>query len=69
MVAMHDNTSEHLTIEQVAAMVGRATTTIRRWERAGRITGVRVLGRLRYRRSEVEQLLRPEPRGTEAEVR
>ncbi len=50
---------ELLPVGQASALVGVSTDTLKRWERAGRIRAERTpTGHRRFRRSEVERLLR-----------
>lgn len=55
---LHHVPMELLTIRQTAELFGVARTTIYRWERAGVLVPVRVGGIVRYRRADIETLLR-----------
>jgi excisionase family DNA binding protein len=51
--------SEHLPVGAAAALIGISADTLRRWEKAGRIQSFRTpTGHRRFKRSEVEQLLK-----------
>lgn len=55
---------ELLSIGEAALLIGVHRDTLRRWEKAGRITSARLpntRGDRRYRRSEVEALLQSVP--------
>jgi excisionase family DNA binding protein len=45
-----------VTIEEAATILGRSSSTLRRWERDGRIRGERRLGRLFFERADVERI-------------
>lgn len=50
--------AEHLPISAAAALIGVSTDTLRRWEKAGRITSVRTpTNHRRFKRTEVLALL------------
>ena len=52
---------ELLTPGEVAAMFAVDPKTVTRWARAGKLTAIRTLGgHRRYRRDEVESLLKPD---------
>ncbi len=51
--------NEYLTVEQTAILASRSAGTVRRWEREGRLPAVRILGRVCFRKADVERLLRP----------
>lgn len=49
---------ECMSVGEAAAALGVHSDTIKRWEKAGRITSMRTpLGHRRYRRADVEKLL------------
>lgn len=49
---------EHLPVGAAAALIGISADTLRRWEKAGRITSFRTpTGHRRFRRTDVEALL------------
>ena len=49
---------EHLPVGTAAALIGISADTLRRWEKAGRITAVRTpTGHRRFKRDEVLALL------------
>lgn len=51
-----------MTPAEVASLFGVDPKTVARWARAGKISSTRTLGgHRRYLRSEIEQLLNPEP--------
>lgn len=50
-----------LTVPEVAAFFRVSESTVNRWRRTQVLTGVKVGGSLRFRRSDVEALLSPEP--------
>jgi excisionase family DNA binding protein len=50
--------AEYLSPAEAAALIGISRDTIKRWEKAGRISSLRTpLGHRRFRRSDVEKLL------------
>jgi excisionase family DNA binding protein len=50
--------ADHLPVGKAASLIGVSTDTLRRWEKAGRITAVRTpTGHRRFRRAEVLALL------------
>lgn len=49
-----------LTADEVAAYFRVSLPTVSRWRREGTITGYKIGGTLRFRRSDVEKLLAPE---------
>jgi excisionase family DNA binding protein len=50
--------AEHLPVSAAAALIGISADTLRRWEKAGRITAVRTpTGHRRFRRTDVLELL------------
>lgn len=52
------STAEHLPVGAAAALIGISADTLRRWEKAGRITSVRTpTGHRRFNRNEVLALL------------
>ncbi len=49
---------DHLTVGESAQLIGVSVDTLKRWEKAGRITSLRTpTGHRRFRRSDVEALL------------
>jgi excisionase family DNA binding protein len=50
--------ADHLPISAAAALIGVSTDTLRRWEKAGRITSVRTpTNHRRFLRADIEALL------------
>lgn len=58
----HPATSaDHLPVSAAAALIGISADTLRRWDKAGRITSFRTpTGHRRFRRADVEALLTTE---------
>ncbi|MCB2413682.1 helix-turn-helix domain-containing protein [Demequina sp. TTPB684] len=61
MQSNHDDVASRLlTTGEAAGLVGVSVDTIKRWEKAGHITSGRTPnGHRRFRRSDVERLLKP----------
>jgi excisionase family DNA binding protein len=55
--------------KQAAEALAVSTDTLRRWQREGRIAAVRVGARIRFKREDVEALLRPVDEGEVAKRR
>lgn len=56
----YQNGAELLAVGDAAAALGVSVDTLRRWERAGRISALRTpTGHRRFRREDLDQLLTP----------
>lgn len=64
---MPTETPDLLTVPEVAAFFRVSESTVNRWRQNKVLTGIKVGGSLRFRRSDVEALLNPEPEPSEAQ--
>ena len=63
------STSKHYRIYEIAQSIGRATSTIRRWEREGKLTAKRLpSGQRYYDESDVRLMLGGESRVNEVRI-